>query len=266
MSDRRAFSVAVFARHRGRILLILHKRLGTWLPVGGEIETGETPSEAAVRELREETGLVGSFRRVVEIDGTPDGYLGYEEHRAGSKGLHMNFAFVADVENDAVSANEEFDRYRWVDDPGRVECPINVRELGRMALHGGADPNVGLARAWLAAFNARDLDRLLSLYSEDATHASPRVSGSPRGSPKGGPIRGRAGGPELRGKPALRDWWQEAFARLPGLRYDERQITTAPERFVVEYDRVVAGEPTTRVAVSCRTREARIVASRVFHA
>ena len=33
--ERRAFSVSVFARHEGRLLLIKHKRLGTWLPVGG---------------------------------------------------------------------------------------------------------------------------------------------------------------------------------------------------------------------------------------
>ena len=52
---RRAFSVAVFARHVGvdgapRVLLIRHRRLGVWLPVGGEIEPGETPLEAARRE------------------------------------------------------------------------------------------------------------------------------------------------------------------------------------------------------------------------
>jgi 8-oxo-dGTP diphosphatase len=133
MTDRRAFSVAVFARHNGRILLIKHKRLDTWLPIGGEIEPGETPLEAARRELREETGLIGRFEAKRGVDGTPLGFLGYEEHRAGSKGLHMNFAFVADVQIDAVVPNDEFTEFRWLDSVDEVECPLNVRELFRLA-------------------------------------------------------------------------------------------------------------------------------------
>ena len=31
----------------GEVLVILHRRLGTWLPLGGELEPGETPLEAA---------------------------------------------------------------------------------------------------------------------------------------------------------------------------------------------------------------------------
>jgi 8-oxo-dGTP diphosphatase len=133
---RRAFSVAIFARNGGAVLLVRHRRLGTWLPVGGEIEPGETPLEAARRELREETGLEGAFPGGLGVDGTPPGLIGYEEHLAGSKGLHMNFAFVADVDRRELAACDEWDGARWVraEDLAGISCPENVRQLAAIAL------------------------------------------------------------------------------------------------------------------------------------
>jgi 8-oxo-dGTP diphosphatase len=136
--ERRAFSVAVFCRNGGEILLVRHKRLDLWLPVGGEVEAGETPLEAARRELREETGLEGTFppnsSSGFGVDGTPAGLIGYEEHPAGTKGLHLNFAFVADVPTRDLTACDEYTAVRWVGDPVPVECPLNVRQLVRLAL------------------------------------------------------------------------------------------------------------------------------------
>jgi 8-oxo-dGTP pyrophosphatase MutT (NUDIX family) len=39
------------------VLLLKHRRLGIWVQPGGHIDSGEAPWEAAVREVREETGL-----------------------------------------------------------------------------------------------------------------------------------------------------------------------------------------------------------------
>jgi 8-oxo-dGTP pyrophosphatase MutT (NUDIX family) len=136
--ERRAFSVAVYARRGDRVLVIEHRRLNTWLPIGGELEAGETPLEAGVRELREETGLAGLWRPLADaLDGVPTGLIGYEEHMAGSKGLHMNFVLVCEIAvGDDVKPNDEFGVWRWVNraELERLESPLNVRQFGYLAL------------------------------------------------------------------------------------------------------------------------------------
>src|SRR5881296_1088567 len=51
------FTVAIFVVHEGKVLLIHHRRLDQWLPLGGHIELDEDPEIAALREAKEESGL-----------------------------------------------------------------------------------------------------------------------------------------------------------------------------------------------------------------
>ena len=51
------FTDAIFVIQNSRVLLIHHRKLDKWLPLGGHIELEEDPEQAALREAREESGL-----------------------------------------------------------------------------------------------------------------------------------------------------------------------------------------------------------------
>src|SRR5438034_11717429 len=114
------------------------------------------------------------------------------------------------------------------------------------------ESNLEIARAWLRAFNGRDLDALLALYDDAAVHTSPKRRVK----------RAEAQG-QVRGKAALRDWWQDAFDRLPGLRYEELSLTADGARVWMEYLRKAPGEPDMPVAEVLEVERGKIRASRV---
>jgi limonene-1,2-epoxide hydrolase len=117
-----------------------------------------------------------------------------------------------------------------------------------------ANENFTLARAWLHAFNAHDVDALVALYAEGCTHTSPKIR----------VLHPETGG-KLVGKQALEKWWREAIARLPGLRYEETALTADTGRVFMEYVRHAPNEPPMPVAEVLEVKGGKIVASRVYH-
>src|SRR5262249_43279030 len=51
------FTVSLFVVSEKKVLLVLHRKLKRWLPLGGHIELDEDPEAAALREAKEESGL-----------------------------------------------------------------------------------------------------------------------------------------------------------------------------------------------------------------
>lgn len=114
--------------------------------------------------------------------------------------------------------------------------------------------NISIAQKWFDAFNEHDLEKLLSLYDDNAQHYSPKLK-----------IRQPETNGMVSGKPALRRWWQDAFDRLPTLNYRYTTLTANDDRVFMEYTRHVEHEPDMQVAEVLEIKNGLIVASRVYH-
>ncbi|MBT3228328.1 MAG: NUDIX domain-containing protein [Candidatus Marinimicrobia bacterium] len=57
MEITRHFTATTFVVYKQKTLLHLHRSLKMWLPPGGHIDRDELPHVAAIREVKEETGL-----------------------------------------------------------------------------------------------------------------------------------------------------------------------------------------------------------------
>jgi ketosteroid isomerase-like protein len=114
--------------------------------------------------------------------------------------------------------------------------------------------NLSIAHRWFDAFNAHNLEQLLALYDDNAEHFSPKLK-----------IRKPETDGLIKGKNALRDWWQDAFDRLPTLNYKVTSLTANENRVFMEYIRKVENEEDMLVAEVLEIKDGKIVFSRVYH-
>ena len=115
---------AVIRDAHGRILL--HRRAddGAWSLPGGAIDPGETPAEALVREVAEETGLAVRPRRVIGVFGGPR-----QRHRYPNGDLVecLIVAFSCEILDGTLEARDgESTGFRWftLDELADVAQPI----------------------------------------------------------------------------------------------------------------------------------------------
>ena len=91
------------------------------------------------------------------------------------------------------------------------------------------------ATEWIAAWNAHDLPRVLSHYTDDFEMSSPfivEIAGEPSGC--------------LRGKEKVRAYWQAALKRDPGLHFELPGVFTGAGSVVLHYRRN-SGQPAAEV-------------------
>jgi len=69
------FVVSGYIVFMGRVLLVAHRKLRKWLPPGGHIEERETPEDALIREISEETGIKVTILSECDTRGDDNGVL-----------------------------------------------------------------------------------------------------------------------------------------------------------------------------------------------
>jgi ketosteroid isomerase-like protein len=111
-----------------------------------------------------------------------------------------------------------------------------------------------IAQRWFAAFNNKDLKSLLSLYDDNAEHFSPKLK-----------MRHPETKGLIKGQKAMQSWWQDAFNRLPSLRYTIVRLTPHDNRVFMEYNRHVDGEEDLYVGEMLEIKNGLIIKSSVFH-
>lgn len=116
------FAVEVLIVHKDKILLRKHEKYGIWLGVGGHVELDEDPTQAALREVKEEVGLdielaltlytpTEDTKHYTEL--IPPTFL--NRHRISDTHEHIAFVYFARSTSDNVIPENLTDEWQWLD-------------------------------------------------------------------------------------------------------------------------------------------------------
>jgi len=131
---------------QGRVLMVLHKKLGVWLPPGGHVEENELPDDACLREIFEETGIRAKLRHPSRLDltdgharelATPVAVL-LEDIEGNGMHNHIDLVYVCEAEEGKLTPDSrEVKDVRWfsVEEVMGLDTYDNVRQV--IGLAGG---------------------------------------------------------------------------------------------------------------------------------
>jgi len=115
----RHFSATTYVVSNKGVLLHKHKKLNIWLPVGGHIDRDELPEDAAIREVKEETGLDVDLISPNELMSTTNGRELIRPHHMMLHNLnpfhqHIDMVFFAQATSTNFNVPEgESNNLKW---------------------------------------------------------------------------------------------------------------------------------------------------------
>lgn len=125
---RPSASAVIFDR-RGRILLQQRSDGGQWGLPGGGVEIGESVADAAVREVREETGLRVTVRRLIGVYSEPR--LQVVRYPDGNVWHYVTVCFECTVRGGRLTTCDETLALEWVA-PNRLPKTILPNHVVRI--------------------------------------------------------------------------------------------------------------------------------------
>ncbi|WP_236654173.1 NUDIX hydrolase [Streptacidiphilus anmyonensis] len=130
-----ASALVVDAENR-RVLLTLHPKVGRWLQLGGHCEPEDpTLAEAALREAREESGIVDGLTLIGEGPAKLDRHAVRCAGKDQPENTHLDVQYLVLAPTDAVARiSEESLDLRWFPWDGLpVDTDASVRRLTELA-------------------------------------------------------------------------------------------------------------------------------------
>ena len=120
-------SAILFDAARRRVLLTRRSDNGRWCLPGGGMDTGESASEACVREVLEETGLDVRVTRLVGVYTSPNLILEYAD---GNRVQPVAFSFEVEVIGGELAVSEETTEFGYftLEEMGTIDLMEHHKE------------------------------------------------------------------------------------------------------------------------------------------
>ena len=103
----------------GKLLMIFHPFLKKWLQPGGHVDQGETPLDAAKRELLEETGFQAHLHswhnnNIIPFD-IDIHFIPTNEKKGEESHFHYDFRYLLCIDKNAAIKDEKDHELAWID-------------------------------------------------------------------------------------------------------------------------------------------------------